>query len=65
MPTCAASRCTWKRAAASERIHTENSYKYRQSDAVGLLEQSGFAATQVWTDPRSWFAVIYARALAH
>jgi dimethylhistidine N-methyltransferase len=50
---------------AGERIHTENSYKYRQSDAVGLLEQSGFAATQVWTDPRSWFAVIYARALAH
>jgi dimethylhistidine N-methyltransferase len=50
---------------AGERIHTENSYKYRQSDAVGLLEQSGFAATQVWTDPRSWFAVIYARALVH
>ncbi|MES2315862.1 MAG: L-histidine N(alpha)-methyltransferase [Pseudomonadota bacterium] len=48
---------------AGQRIHTENSYKYRQAGAVGLLEQSGFAAAKVWTDPDSWFAVIYARAL--
>lgn len=51
--------------AAGERIHTENSYKYRQSEAVGLLEQSGFAGTRVWTDPNGWFAVIYARAVSH
>ncbi|HEU4375011.1 MAG TPA: L-histidine N(alpha)-methyltransferase [Telluria sp.] len=49
--------------AAGERIHTENSYKYRQSAAVGLLEQSGFHAAHVWTDPAGWFAVIHARAL--
>jgi dimethylhistidine N-methyltransferase len=49
--------------AAGERIHTENSYKYRQSAAVGLLEQSGFHATHVWTDPAGWFAVIHARAI--
>lgn len=50
--------------AAGERIHTENSYKYRESMAVGLLEQAGFAATHVWTDPEHWFAVIHARAIA-
>ncbi|QNA88649.1 L-histidine N(alpha)-methyltransferase [Massilia sp. Dwa41.01b] len=50
--------------AAGERIHTENSYKYRQADAIALLEQSGFEATRVWLDPRRWFAVIHARAIA-
>ncbi len=49
---------------AGARIHTENSYKYRQSAAVGLLEQAGFQATGVWTDPAGWFAVIHARAIA-
>jgi dimethylhistidine N-methyltransferase len=60
---------TWRggsrRFAAGEWIHTENSYKYRPSDAVGLLGQAGFAATRVWTDPKQWFAVVYARALSH
>ena len=50
--------------AAGELIHTENSYKYQQSAAVGLLEQSGFQAVKVWTDPAGWFAVIHARAIA-
>ena len=50
--------------AAGERIHTENSYKYRQADAIGLLEQAGFEATRVWTDPQRWFAVIHAQAVA-
>jgi dimethylhistidine N-methyltransferase len=54
-----------RRFESGEWIHTENSYKYRQSDAVGLLEQSGFAATRVWTDPHGWFAVIHACALSH
>jgi dimethylhistidine N-methyltransferase len=48
---------------AGERIHTENSYKYRQSAAVGLLEQAGFQASEVWTDAQGWFAVIHARAI--
>ncbi|MES2569684.1 MAG: NAD-dependent epimerase/dehydratase family protein, partial [Verrucomicrobiota bacterium] len=30
---------------------------------VGLLEQSGFATTRVWTDPAGWFAVIHARVI--
>jgi len=50
--------------AEGERIHTENSYKYRQADAIDLLEQSGFEATRVWTDPRCPFAVIHAQAIA-
>lgn len=49
--------------AAGATIHTENSYKYRQQAAVGLLEQSGFQANKVWTDPAGWFAVIHARAI--
>ena len=61
-------RVTWhggaRDFAEGERIHTENSYKYRQSAALGLLEQSGFQATQVWLDPAGWFAVIHARAIA-
>ena len=48
---------------AGERIHTENSYKYRQSAAVDLLEQAGFQASEVWTDAQGWFAVIHARAI--
>jgi len=45
-----------------ERIHTENSYKYRQADAIGLLESAGFEATRVWTDAHCPFAVIHAQA---
>ncbi len=44
-----------------ERIHTENSYKYRVEDFLALLARSGFSRTQVWSDERSWFAVILAR----
>jgi len=50
--------------AEGERIHTENSYKYREADAVDLLARAGFTDAQVWTDPERWFAVIYARGAA-
>jgi dimethylhistidine N-methyltransferase len=60
---------TWpggeRRFAEGERIHTENSYKYRVTDAVALLERAGFGASRVWLDARGWFAVIHARALSH
>jgi dimethylhistidine N-methyltransferase len=52
-----------RRFLQGERIHTENSYKYSQAAAVGLLEQAGFSAANVWTDPAGWFAVIHARAI--
>jgi dimethylhistidine N-methyltransferase len=49
--------------AQGERIHTENSYKYRPADAIALLERGGFEATRMWTDPQRWFAVIHAQAI--
>lgn len=45
-----------------ERIHTENSYKYRLRAATELLSAAGFHATGVWQDEREWFAVIHAQA---
>jgi dimethylhistidine N-methyltransferase len=50
-----------RRFASGEHIHTENSYKYRREDFVGLLARAGFQRSTVWTDPRDWFAVILAR----
>ena len=51
-----------RRFARGQRIHTENSYKYRQGAALGLLERAGWRPNQVWTDPAGWFALIHARA---
>lgn len=55
----------WRNGARSfaqgERIHTENSYKYRVEDFVALLHCAGFSQTQVWTDEQAWFAVVLAR----
>lgn len=47
---------------AGERIHTEDSYKYRPDDFAALLESAGFDDPVWWTDPRGWFAVFHARA---
>lgn len=52
-----------RRFEAGECIHTENSYKYNQADAIALVERAGFEATRVWTDPARWFAVIHAQAV--
>lgn len=46
---------------AGERIHTENSYKYRQEDFERLLARAGFVVNQCWRDAQGWFAVIHAR----
>ena len=48
--------------AAAERVHTENSYKWRIEDFVALLEAAGFRAPQHWCDARGWFAVFAAHA---
>ena len=47
--------------ARGERIHTENSYKYRVEDFVHLLHRAGLPHAQVWTDEQRWFAVVLAR----
>lgn len=44
-----------------ELIHTENSHKYTIDSIQQLLKNAGFASTQIWTDPRDYFAVIYAQ----
>ena len=49
-----------RRFAAGERIHTENSYKWRADDFAALLERAGFARLRRWTDERGWFAVFAA-----
>jgi L-histidine N-alpha-methyltransferase len=44
-----------------ERIHTENSYKYRPGQAERMLEQAGFRPEATWKDARGWFAVCLGR----
>jgi dimethylhistidine N-methyltransferase len=44
-----------------ELIHTENSHKYTIDSIRQLLKNAGFVSTQIWTDPRDYFAVIYAQ----
>lgn len=51
-----------RRFAEGERIHTENSYKWREADFAQLLADAGFASSQVWKDPAGCFAVFWAAA---
>ena len=51
-----------RRFAEGERIHTENSYKWRQADFAALLKTAGFTQTHAWTDAHGWFAVFWAQA---
>ncbi len=51
-----------RRFEAGQRIHTENSSKYRRADVEALLQQAGCADVTTWTDSRQWFAVFAAKA---
>ncbi len=51
-----------RRFEAGERIHTENSYKYRLGDFTAMLQEAGFRNVKAWTDQRNWFAVCHASA---
>ena len=42
-------------------IHTENSHKYTTESITKLLKDAGFVKSQIWTDPKDYFAVIYAQ----
>jgi L-histidine Nalpha-methyltransferase len=42
-----------------ETIHTENSYKYSESDLQMLAREGGFEIEQTWTDSRKWFADVF------
>ena len=44
------------RLERGETIHTENSYKYSESDLLTLAREGGFEIEQSWTDSRKWFA---------
>jgi L-histidine Nalpha-methyltransferase len=46
-----------RRFVEGERIHTENSYKYRAEGFEALLRAAGFGQTQCWTDAQRAFAV--------
>ena len=50
-----------RRFAAGERIHTENSYKWRRADFESLLREAGFRDVRAWTDPNEWYALVLAR----
>jgi dimethylhistidine N-methyltransferase len=51
-----------RRFARGERIHTENSYKYRPETFAELLRAAGWAPRHVWLDDRAWFALFHAAA---
>lgn len=45
-----------------ERLHTENSCKWRPDDFAALLRDAGFRRLERWTDDNAWFAVFLAFA---
>jgi dimethylhistidine N-methyltransferase len=51
-----------RRFEAGERVHTENSYKWRRADFEALLRDAGWSDVQTFSDARGWFAVMVARA---
>lgn len=50
-----------RRFATGARIHSENSYKYTQTEFDSMLRGAGFSDISVWTDREQAFWVFYAR----
>jgi len=46
---------------SGERVHTENSYKFRPAHIEGLLRSAGWELRRQWRDPRNWFTLCLAR----
>ncbi|MGN6623976.1 MAG: L-histidine N(alpha)-methyltransferase, partial [Candidatus Nitrosocosmicus sp.] len=42
----------------SETIHTENSYKYSNSDIVELIKRAGFSIVQEFADDKNWYELV-------
>ncbi|MBL8286350.1 MAG: L-histidine N(alpha)-methyltransferase [Rubrivivax sp.] len=51
-----------RRFERGERIHTENSYKWRPQDFEALLREAGYGAVRRFSDAQGWFGVFVARA---
>ncbi|MGE5162115.1 MAG: L-histidine N(alpha)-methyltransferase [Betaproteobacteria bacterium] len=51
-----------RRFRATDRIHTENSYKYTLPGLRALLRRAGFGDAKLWTDDEASFAVAVAAA---
>ncbi len=49
-----------RRFAAGERIHTENSYKYRGEEFEAILREAGFASVSRWSSPDEGYFVFLA-----
>ncbi len=49
-----------RRFAKGERIHTENSYKYRVDEFAKVLRDAGFASVRHWESPDSGYYVFFA-----
>jgi len=47
--------------AEGERVHTEYSYKYDDTDVAELARRGGFSIAHTWTDPARLFAVAFLR----
>jgi dimethylhistidine N-methyltransferase len=46
--------------ARGERIHTENSYKYRPEEFEALLRKAGFGRSKRWSSPGDGYFIFYA-----
>lgn len=49
-----------RRFEASERIHTENSYKYAPAEFEAMLRRAGYRTIRCWQDGEGAFAVFHA-----
>ena len=47
------------RFEAGETLHTENSYKFSIDGLQRLARQAGLIPGPVWTDPNSWFSLMW------
>lgn len=50
------------RFGAGERLHTENSYKYRPDEFCAMAARAGWHHRGRWTDTDGWFAELYFEA---